>query len=387
MIFLNGLLCLIGTLVGVSLALAIHPQYQEILGELFGVEPRVALGILLGGIGYLIGATFSFEFHRWFETVLPRIELRRVLWGGVGAILGMVVATLFILPILVVLSSGRISELISATPLGKVVLPVMFVLGPIFANLFLGYLGASLLTSKIDEVRDLFAANPDASGVWHEPKSFLLDTSSLIDGRIAEIWQLGVFEGALEVPRFVIQELQLLGDSSDETKRSRGQRGLEVLDDLKKAEGSRLRILDEDFEDVPLVDEKLVRLARTKPTILVTNDYNLSKIASLEGVESLSMHRLADIMRPVALPGEGLTVELVKKGKDKGQAVGYLADGTMVVVRAGQGSIGQMVAVQVEKVLQTSAGRMIFASLPARPTSLSSRQDGASEADSSQESA
>lgn len=359
---LNGLICLVCTVLGVTLAFATNQDFQETIRELVDADPRVVLGVLLGGIGYLIGATFSFEFDRWLEDVLPRVRVRDVVWGAAGALGGMVLANLAILPMIVVLNLGHVSDTLAATAFGRLVLPVGLILVPTSLNLFLAYLGATFMLRKQNELGFL-AMGPSDEDLMRLPKRtrYLLDTSAVIDGRVHELVKLGLLDGPLVAPRFVLEELQLLGDSSDESKRKRGQRGLEILEAIKLQEGVTLLIPEVDFEGAAQVDEKLLRYARSEPHVLVTNDYNLSKLAALEGIESLSLHSLADVMRPVALPGEVLDVEVVKAGKEKGQGVGYLADGSMVVVRETADRLGERLQVTIERVLQTSAGRMLFA--------------------------
>jgi len=191
----------------------------------------------------------------------------------------------------------------------------------------------------------------------------LLDTSVIIDGRIAELIEANFVEGLLVVPRFVLKEIQQIADSADPIKRARGRRGLEMLNRIQRNPRNEVRIHDGDFPDEKEVDTKLVRLARNLGAKLFTNDYNLGKIAELQSVNYVNLHEVAKSMRIVLLPGEMLSLRIVREGKDKGQGVGYLPDGTMVVVNHAQTAIGQQVDVQVQSVLQTGAGIMVFADL------------------------
>ena len=191
----------------------------------------------------------------------------------------------------------------------------------------------------------------------------LLDTSVIIDGRIADLIEANFLEGLIVVPRFVLKELQQVADSSDAIKRARGRRGLEVLNRIQRNPRNEVKIHDGDFPEEKEVDAKLVRLARNLGAKLYTNDYNLGKIAELQRVSYVNMHDLAKSMRVVLLPGEMLTLRLVREGKDKGQGVGYLPDGTMVVVNNGQAAVGQQVEVQVQSLLQTGAGVIVFAEM------------------------
>ena len=188
----------------------------------------------------------------------------------------------------------------------------------------------------------------------------LLDTSAIIDGRIAEICSTGFLEGPLLVPVFVLEELQLIADSSDLLKRNKGRRGLDILKQMQEDNYVEVRIINDDFDDVQGVDSKLVRLGRKINAKVVTNDYNLNKVAGLQGVAVLNINDLANALKPARVPGEQMNVLIVKAGKEENQGVAYLDDGTMIVVEDGQKYIGSTMPVTVTSVLQTSAGRMIF---------------------------
>ncbi|HEY4532182.1 MAG TPA: PIN domain-containing protein, partial [Kurthia sp.] len=189
----------------------------------------------------------------------------------------------------------------------------------------------------------------------------LLDTSVIIDGRIADISKTGFIEGILVVPQFVLTELQHIADSSDTLKRTRGRRGLDILKVLQDAPTSNVMITEVDFEDIPEVDLKLVRLAKKMNGQILTNDFNLNKVCDLHKVNVLNINDLANAVKPVVIPGEDMNVVVIKDGKEHNQGVAYLDDGTMIVVEEGKSYIGQAITVVVTSVLQTSAGRMIFA--------------------------
>ncbi|HVU27092.1 MAG TPA: PIN domain-containing protein [Verrucomicrobiae bacterium] len=191
----------------------------------------------------------------------------------------------------------------------------------------------------------------------------LLDTSVIIDGRIADLIETRFLEGLIVVPRFVLRELQQIADSADAIKRARGRRGLEMLNRLQRNNKIEVRIHDGDFPDEKEVDAKLVRLARNLNARLFTNDYNLAKVAELQKVNCINLHEVAKSLKVILLPGEILQLKIVREGKDKGQGVGYLPDGTMVVVNSGQPHVGQQVEVQVQTLLQTGAGVIVFADL------------------------
>jgi uncharacterized protein YacL len=191
--------------------------------------------------------------------------------------------------------------------------------------------------------------------------TLLLDTSVIIDGRIADVAKAGFLLGKLAVPRFVLNELQYIADSADSLRRNRGRRGLEVLDKLQNTPNVDIIFVDQDPTDATQVDDKLISLARQTGALVVTNDYNLNRVARLQGVQILNINELANAVKSVLLPGEELPLRIIQEGKESGQGVGYLEDGTMVVVENGRRYLNQEVLVQVTKVLQTNAGRLIFA--------------------------
>ena len=189
----------------------------------------------------------------------------------------------------------------------------------------------------------------------------LLDTSVIIDGRIMDIIAAGFLDGQLVVPNFVLEELQKLSDSSDGMKRAKGRRGLDLVQDLRISYKDQVVVVDNDFDDISEVDAKLVRLAKQAHADIITNDYNLNKVAGIQGVKVLNINELSNAIKPVVIAGEEMSVYLVKEGKEHNQAVAYLDDGTMIVVENGRPNIGSSIAVIVTSVLQTAAGRMIFA--------------------------
>ena len=189
----------------------------------------------------------------------------------------------------------------------------------------------------------------------------ILDTSVIIDGRISDICDTGFIEGILVIPNFVLNELQMIADSSDSIKRNRGRRGLDILNKMQKDQRILVKISDVDFPEVSEVDAKLVKLAKLMTAKIITNDFNLNKVAEFHGVKVLNINQLSNALRPIVLPGEEMSVSLIKEGKDPNQAIGYLDDGTMVVVENGRSRLNSTVDVIVTSVLQTTAGRMIFA--------------------------
>jgi uncharacterized protein YacL len=223
--------------------------------------------------------------------------------------------------------------------------------------LFLGYLGFSVGLKLKGDLR-LLPAPTFGTGRLELAK--VLDTSVIIDGRIADICKLGFVEGILVIPRFVLGELQNIADSPDPLRRTRGRRGLDILNEIQKQVAIDVRISEIDYPEVREVDSKLVRLAKEMNAKVITNDFNLNKVAQFQGVEVLNINDLANALKPIVLPDEDFVIKIIKEGKEAGQGVGYLDDGTMVVIENGGKLIGKEVKVTVTSVLQTSAGQMIF---------------------------
>jgi len=191
----------------------------------------------------------------------------------------------------------------------------------------------------------------------------VLDTSAIIDGRIADVCETKFLSGILVVPQFILQELQAVADSSDDQKRIRGRRGIEILERIQESSSIPVRIYEKDFPDIRETDAKVVQLAKELKGKIITTDFNLNKIAAIQGVTVLNINELSHSLKPIVLPGEKMNVFLVKEGKERSQGVGYLDDGTMVVVEDGRNALGKRVEVHVNSILQTSAGRMIFAAI------------------------
>lgn len=224
-------------------------------------------------------------------------------------------------------------------------------------NMCLGYLGYAVAQRKKEELHILeaCAAQEISSG---RPK--ILDTSVIIDGRILDILKTGFIEGKIVIPNFVLEELRHIADSSDSLKRNRGRRGLDILNEIQKQLQVAVEIVELDFKEVSEVDSKLLKMAQQMDAMVVTNDFNLNKVADFQGVFVLNINELANAIKPVVLPGEDMIVAVMKDGKENGQGIGYLNDGTMIVVEGGKKYMGETIEVLVTSVLQTAAGRMIF---------------------------
>jgi uncharacterized protein YacL len=310
----------------------------------------VGNGIIAAGIGFLLAPwimNLSLKVTRWFEARLHKMPTNDLVGGAIGLIIGLLISTLF-------------SSVLSQVPLFGPFLSILL-------SLFLGYLGISLGTKRKDDIFSVFTILPrfgKDKGNKAEPKGAafkILDTSVIIDGRIADIIKSGFIEGILLIPGFVLEELRHIADSSDLLKRNRGRRGLDILNQISKESDIKVQIYEQDFDDIAEVDSKLVRLAQVLGAQVLTNDYNLNKVAELQGVKVLNINELANAVKPVVLPGEEMVVQVIKDGKEVGQGVAYLDDGTMIVVDGGKKFIGQTIGILVTSVLQTAAGRMIFA--------------------------
>ena len=332
------------------------------------------LCILLGAVlGIILGLFLSpylirklKRFSTWVEVQLGKMPIHDVLAGAIGLALGLIIANL-------------LGFAFAKIPIVGDYFPVVF-------SIVFGYLGIRLtirkrreltglfdflprLTREIARLRDMRAAEAAAAkaeketeGKAKEEKSYkLLDTSVIIDGRIADLCDTGFIEGTLLIPVFVLEELQHIADSADPLKRTRGRRGLDILQRIRQETKVRVEITNVDFDDIAEVDSKLVRLGQEVSGKIITNDFNLNKVAQLRGVEVLNINELANAVKPVVIPGEGMTVSVVKPGKEQGQGVAYLDDGTMIVIENGYRHIGETIQVEVTSALQTAAGRMIFA--------------------------
>ena len=319
--------------------------------------------ILLAIFGFFVAPACMRIFMslvKWLESKLTRMPTYDLIGGSLGVIAGVLIASLF---------SGSFSDIPFIGPIASAVM-----------SLFLGYVGLIIGIKRKDDILGIFNFIPklksdksDKSGKNRDGKGMsrqtsgsgsgykILDTSVIIDGRIADIVKTGFLDGILLVPNFILEELRHIADSSDLLKRNRGRRGLDILNQIAKEGFIPVEIYEGDFEDIAEVDSKLVRLAQVLESPILTNDYNLNKVAELQGVKVLNINELANAIKPVVLPGEEMYVQVMKEGKESGQGVAYLDDGTMVVIDGGRRYIGQHTIVMVTTVLQTAAGRMIFA--------------------------
>jgi uncharacterized protein YacL len=331
------------------------------------VFKKMVIGAILGAIcavsGYLIASQIPMFDQFWWsgymgaaagfgvailtmtlEQVIKRIPLKTIVGSTLGLFLG--------------LGIGKLASY----PFDKYLeLPNLQIPLYIFFSAIFGYIGLVLGGKKVSEVATPYFLDPGTK----PPRllSKILDTSVIIDGRIADIAETGFIEGTFIVPKFVLEELQYIADSSDDLRRSRGRRGLDILKRLQQQNPLRVEFVDDDFPKTAAVDSKLVALALKMRAKVLTNDFNLHKVAELQGIEVLNINQLANAMKPAVLPGETLHVQILREGKSQGQGIAYLDDGTMVVIENARRFIGREVEVSVTSVLQTTAGRMIFSEI------------------------
>jgi len=334
-----------GAIVG-SILLAI---FGNSLAKILGYSPDAFIVIfgLLGAVsGYILTPYFTVRPMRSIRKSLAVMSPERLLALILGILLGLVAAALFSLPLSLLPSPFR--EVL-----------------PLISALALVYLSVLLLMMRQKDLQGIFTnVRPlpqEKGGDQSEQNVILLDTSVIIDGRITDISKTGFIRATLLVPSFILLELQHVADSADTLRRNRGRRGLEVLSILQNDTSIPIRITDMDISEVREADSKLVALARELHCPIMTNDYNLNRVAELQGITVLNINDLANAVKALYLPGETMEVKIIQDGKEYGQGVGYLEDGTMVVVEDGHVHMNQTQEVTVTKVLQTTAGRMIFA--------------------------
>ncbi|QQE67281.1 PIN/TRAM domain-containing protein [Leptolyngbya sp. BL0902] len=325
---------------------------QQILAQVTNMEGLGTVTAVFGGlIGTGLGLVVQTSYRR-LEQQIKELPPDRLLARAVGLVLGLLIANLMLAPLFLLPIP---SEFGFIKPLTAVLGSVLFaVSGMNLADTH----GRSLLRLVSPSTLESTLV---AEGTLKPSKTKVLDTSCIIDGRIEGLLETGFLEGQLLVPQFVLQELQQVADASNDQKRGRGRRGLDVLNRIREAHPNRVLINSEDYDDIPTVDAKLVRLAQELNAALLTNDYNLNKVASFQEVQVLNINDLAQAIRPAYLPGDDIDLKILKEGKEPSQGVGYLNDGTMVVVEEGRDYIGEELEVVVTGSLQTSAGRMIFA--------------------------
>ena len=310
----------------------------------------IVITLVIGFIVYLLSSIISKGIMKLLEHIesgFQKLSGSEILFGTIGVILGLIVGFFIFYW---VGRNSTIGTLIS-----------------ILGMVFMAYLGGSTAAKKREELMSFFVSirkpiiSKEKKSKIYKGDPKILDTSVIIDGRIFDICQTGFIEGTLVIPTFVLDELRHIADSADSLKRNRGRRGLDVLNKIQKELNIEVEIYEKDFPEIAEVDSKLLKLAQVLGGKVVTNDYNLNKVAEFHKVPVLNINELSNAVKPVLIPGEEMTVQVVKDGKESNQGVAYLDDGTMIVVEGGRKFIGETIDVVVTSVLQTAAGRMIFA--------------------------
>ena len=343
-------LTLTGAVLAYSLTSALLPFIARVtnvtMTDLTQIGIHIVGVILFAIIFYFLSPRFislGLFVAELTEGKFHRMPIQDIMIGAVGLVIGLIIANL-------------LTGVLVLVPLVGNYLRVAAYLG-------LGYLGLAITYKKSDEISTLFSSSSRQSKIASPPTGDykILDTSVIIDGRILDICRTGFVEGTLVVASFVLEELRHIADSADSMRRNRGRRGLDVLNSIQKENGVKVEIVSRDFDDVVEVDSKLVKLAQLMQGKILTNDYNLNKVCEVQGVPVLNINELANAVKPIVLPGEEMTIQIMREGKEQGQGVAYLDDGTMIVVEQGRKFIGETASVVVTTVLQTAAGRMIFA--------------------------
>lgn len=350
------IISLLGVLGGLLLGLYFFNQ-QGFLDIEYPRELAMPLGISLAG-GFLVGFIFYFTIlplvesfrkaYAWIDIKLKAIPTQDIVLGAFALVVALLIGLLLSIPL------SRIPSI------GVYISPVV-VLVIVFLSIKLA-LSRKEDFAIVSSLINRKTAHVNYSEITNNNKTYkILDTSVIIDGRIVDICKTDFLEGIILVPEFVLEELRHIADSTDVLKRNRGRRGLDVLHKIQKEMHIPVEIYEGDFEDIAEVDSKLVKLAKLLNGKIITNDYNLNKVCELQGVSVLNINELANAVKPVVLPGEEMQAQIIKDGKEAGQGVAYLEDGTMIVVEGGKKHIGETLDLQVTSVLQTAAGRMIFA--------------------------
>jgi uncharacterized protein YacL len=311
-------------------------------------EVRYVLILSLSGaaLGLLLTPWVTTRPFTWIRKRIRQLPAQQLVAITIGLVVGLIIGSLLAIPL---------SQL--PAPMGEIF--------PFVSTVLFAWLGISIMVMRANDIITLLgvqrSGRESAQGHRQNERMVLLDTSVIIDGRIDDIAQTGFIQVPIVIPRFVLNEVQHIADSADDMRRIRGRRGLDVLNRLRKNSPVPVRITDMDIEDVAEVDDKLVLLARQLHCPVMTNDYNLNRVAQIQGVQVLNVNELANAVKVIYLPGEQFTVHIIKEGRDPTQGIGYLDDGTMVVVQNAIRYRDQTINVEVTKVIQTVAGRMIFA--------------------------
>ncbi|HLZ61859.1 MAG TPA: PIN domain-containing protein [Ktedonosporobacter sp.] len=386
--FANTIARIAGTITAIAIT-AIYFFHPGVKAPFAATQIEWAIGVAVVSaiIAFIITPYITVIPYIWVRDKIRVVAASDLVAAAIGLIIGLIISALLAIPLAKLPDAwGSILPFIGAVLFGYLGVAVAVLRKNDIAHLFQGALtrrSREREREREEERERERERNKEDREPVHPPEvvtQILLDTSTIIDGRIADISQTGFISGKLVVPRFVLHELQRIADSADTMRRNRGRRGLEILNKLQKDATVPIEIIDADIEGIADVDSKLVKMARNLHCPIITNDFNLNRVAELQGVKVLNINELANAIKPVLLPGEDIHIKVMQDGKELGQGVGYLDDGTMIVVENGRQYMNMTVEVTVTRVLQTVAGRMIFAhpkltNSPApSPTSSSAKQ-------------
>src|SRR5450432_86376 len=362
---INTISRIVGSVIAIGTVVSILLFDRSALTDYkLSLEWGIALGVAIIIVAFIITPYVSVIPYRWMREKISRAAASDLVAAAIGLTIGLIISALLAIPLANLPATwGHLLPFVGAVLFGYLGVTIAVIRKNDIAHLFQGAMMRR--TRDRDEEREKSKReheqeNEDGSAT-SDSIQILLDTSTIIDGRIADISQTGFIFGTLVVPRFVLNELQRIADSADTMRRNRGRRGLEILNRLQKDATVPIDIIDTDIEGIADVDSKLVKMARDIHCSIITNDFNLNRVAELQGVKVLNINELANAIKPVLLPGEDIYIKVMQDGKELGQGVGYLDDGTMIVVENGRQFMNATIEVTVTRVLQTVAGRMIFA--------------------------
>lgn len=363
---------IVGCIIAIGVVVGLYFFDRHALPET--IQWVVIVGAAAAIIAFIITPYITVVPYRWVSDKIRRTAVSDLIAGGLGLTVGLIIAVLLALPLRDLPSLwGQILPFVGAVLFGYLGVTIAVIRKAEFMHLMQSAMVRR--TRERDDDRERGKEREKGNEKEQEPalpvstpSPILLDTSAIIDGRIKDISLTGFINGTLVVPRFVLNELQRIADSADAMRRNRGRRGLEILNDLQKDATVPVEITDADVEGIAEVDGKLVKMARILHCPIITNDFNLNRVAELQGVKVLNINELANAIKPVLLPGEDIYIKIMQDGKELGQGVGYLDDGTMIVVENGRQFMSTTIEVTVTRVLQTVAGRMVFAH-PKQPSS------------------
>lgn len=346
---LRSLLVFTGTVFGFGFGYSIASEYPTIIEA---ENPELTFAVLLGFIGYLIFSISGRSLQLWIERQIDQTNISDLTWSAIGFVLGLICANLLLIPFYIMIFNapdrlGETNKHLSAlVSFFNMTLPLGF-------NLLFAYLGVKIML-RYKKSQDRVAY----TGLC--VKSKIMDTSAVLDGRFADLYRLGFLEGNVLIPNFVMNEVHLISLSDDGLRAGRGKKALELIQKLRNDFPDTVAVVDKDYPEVPELETRLLRLVGELKGVLVTQDANMNKIAEMEHITALNINDLANALKPVFISGEELEIKVVKKGKEPVQGVGFLSDGTMVVVEDGGEHVDKVVKAKVTNILQTGAGRMIF---------------------------